>query len=73
MTEEAQQKIRGLVDMAMSYVIEPMRLSVPAVPETLDGLVEQLKSNLVLDEKTDSPSSTQDEEPWDGEAFGVRL
>ncbi|KAF9963634.1 hypothetical protein BGZ65_001711 [Modicella reniformis] len=74
MTEEAQQKIRSLVEMAMRYVIEPQPLSVPAVPETLDALIQQLNSSLTLDETPVAQSQQQgDEEVWDGEAFGVRL
>ncbi|KAI1308183.1 hypothetical protein EDD11_004338 [Mortierella claussenii] len=74
MTEEAQQKIRGLVEMAMGYAVEPKPLSVPAVPETLDALVEQLKSNLTLDGSITSQQQKEEvEEAWDGEAFGVRL
>ncbi|KAF9130616.1 hypothetical protein BGW39_002846 [Mortierella sp. 14UC] len=70
MTEEAQLKIRSMVDMAMSYVVEPQPLVVPAVPETLDALVEQLNSGLIL---SDSAAGVAEEEVWEGEAFGVRL
>ncbi|KAG0352639.1 hypothetical protein BC939DRAFT_498981 [Gamsiella multidivaricata] len=77
MTEEAQQKIRNLIEMVMGYVVEPQPLSVPAVPETLDALVEQLNSSLTLNGTDNVPSQEQqeqhDEENWDGEAFGVRL
>ncbi|KAF9153606.1 hypothetical protein BG015_003040 [Linnemannia schmuckeri] len=70
--EEAQQKIRSMVDMAMNYVVEPQPLVVPAVPETLDALVEQLSSGLSLsDSNVTTPAA--EEEVWDGEAFGVRL
>ncbi|KAG0302573.1 Squalene epoxidase [Dissophora globulifera] len=75
MTEEAQQKIRSLVEMAMSYVVEPQPLSVPPVPETLNALVERLANNLSLSETVATPHSQvqEEEEAWDGEAFGVRL
>ncbi|KAG0240979.1 Grap2 and cyclin-D-interacting-domain-containing protein [Mortierella sp. GBAus27b] len=76
MTEEAQQKIRGLVEMVMGYVVELQPLSVPAVPETLDALVEQLNSNMNLSEATTTShteSQQTAEEAWDGEAFGGRL
>ncbi|KAF9113658.1 hypothetical protein BGX27_001075 [Mortierella sp. AM989] len=81
MTEEGQQKIRSLVEMAMSYIAEPKPLSVPAVPESLDALVEQLNSKLSLqgEEKQEQQQqqqqqqAEQEEESWDGEAFGVRL
>ncbi|KAK3845036.1 MAG: Grap2 and cyclin-D-interacting-domain-containing protein [Linnemannia gamsii] len=73
MIEEAQLKIRSMVDMAMSYVAEPQPLVVPAVPETLDALVEQLKSGLVLSDDAASTGTAAEEEVWDGEAFGVRL
>ncbi|KAF9902316.1 hypothetical protein EC991_005027 [Linnemannia zychae] len=73
MTEEAQLKIRGMVDMAMSYVVEPQPLVVPAVPETLDALVEQLNSGLVLSDNSTEASNAAEEEVWDGETFGVRL
>ncbi|KAG0203857.1 Squalene epoxidase [Mortierella sp. GBA30] len=74
MTEDAQQKIRGMVELAMSYVVEPQPLSVPAVPETLDALVEQLSSGLSLDStQQQATTGEQEEEVWDGEAFGVRL
>ncbi|KAF9365252.1 hypothetical protein BGX34_010729 [Mortierella sp. NVP85] len=74
MTEEAQQKIRSLVEMAMSYVVEPQPLSVPAVPETLDALVEQLNSNLNINGAEAAQTQQHGvEEAWDGEAFGVRL
>ncbi|KAF9135859.1 hypothetical protein BGX30_011405 [Mortierella sp. GBA39] len=72
MTEEAQQKIRSMVDMAMNYVVEPQLLVVPAVPETLDALVEQLNSGLSLSDST-AATSAAEEEVWDGETFGVRL
>ncbi|KAI8605397.1 Grap2 and cyclin-D-interacting-domain-containing protein [Dissophora ornata] len=77
MTEEAQQKIRSLVEMAMGYVVKPQPLLVPAIPETLDALVEQLNNNLSLNGSTttasQNPQEQQDEETWDGESFGVRL
>ncbi|KAG0265369.1 hypothetical protein BGZ95_003332 [Linnemannia exigua] len=73
MTEEAQLKIRSMVDMAMSYVVEPQPLVVPAVPETLDALVEQLTSGLVLSDNAITAGTTTEEEVWDGEVFGVRL
>ncbi|KAF9350445.1 hypothetical protein BGX26_011380 [Mortierella sp. AD094] len=77
MTEEGQQKIRSLVEMALSYVVEPKPLSVPAVPETLEALVEQLNSKLSLqqqqEEEQQKKDDQEDEESWDGEAFGVRL
>ncbi|KAK3815143.1 MAG: hypothetical protein J3Q66DRAFT_343901 [Benniella sp.] len=74
MTEEAQKKIRSLVEMAMSYVVEPQPLSVPAVPETLDALVEQLNSNLNINGAAVAQTQQHGvEEAWDGEAFGVRL
>ncbi|KAG0281662.1 hypothetical protein BGZ96_001059 [Linnemannia gamsii] len=76
MTQEAQQKIRTMVDMAMNYVVEPQPLVVPAVPETLDALVEQLSSGLSLGDSKDNSAAAaagEEEEVWDGEAFGVRL
>jgi hypothetical protein len=75
MTEEAQQKIRSMVEMAMNYVVEPQPLVVPAVPETLDALVEQLSSSLSISDSKTAPAAAgeQEEEVWDGEAFGVRL
>ncbi|KAF9089767.1 hypothetical protein BGX23_006459 [Mortierella sp. AD031] len=74
MTEEAQQKIRSMVELAMSYVVEPQPLVVPAVPETLDALVEQLSSGLSLNDNSNATKPTAaEEEVWDGEAFGVRL
>lgn len=71
MTEEAQKKIRGMVDLTMSYVVEPQPLSVPAVGETMDALVERLTSGLTL--KDETSQDQQEEEVWDGELFGVRL
>ncbi|KAF9195087.1 Squalene epoxidase [Haplosporangium sp. Z 11] len=74
MTPEAQKKIRGMVELAMSYVTEPQPLSVPAVPETLDALIEQLNSGLSLNGTEDSAvKQQQEEEVWDGQTFGVRL
>ncbi|KAF9565970.1 hypothetical protein EC968_003969 [Mortierella alpina] len=71
MTEEAQKKIRGMVDLVMSYVVEPQPLSVPTVTETMDALVEQISSGLTL--KDEASQDQQEEEVWDGELFGVRL
>ncbi|KAF9947306.1 hypothetical protein BGZ72_010656 [Mortierella alpina] len=71
MTEEAQKKIRGMIDLTMSYVVEPQPLSVPAVTETMDALVERLASGLTL--KSETSQDQQEEEAWDGELFGVRL
>ncbi|KAF9419303.1 hypothetical protein BGZ76_004268 [Entomortierella beljakovae] len=72
MTEEAQQKIRSLVEMAMSYRVDLKPLSVPAVPETLDALVEQLNSKLNINDQQQNQQDQQ-EEAWDGESFGVKL
>ncbi|CAO3568067.1 unnamed protein product [Mortierella alpina] len=71
MTEEAQKKIRGMVNLVMSYVVEPQPLSVPAVAETMEALVERLSSGLTL--KDQKPQDNEEEETWDGELFGVRL
>ncbi|KAF8969756.1 hypothetical protein BGZ46_010634 [Entomortierella lignicola] len=73
MTEEGQAKIRSLVEMVLNYVVEPTPLSVPAVPETLEGLVEQLNSKLSLQEESEQKTQDDEEEAWDGESFGVRL
>ncbi|KAG0253859.1 hypothetical protein BG011_006121 [Mortierella polycephala] len=79
MTPEAQKKIRGMVELAMSYVVEPQPLSVPAIPETLEALIEQLNSGLNLNGTKDSAVKQQqqqqeeEEEVWDGQTFGVRL
>ncbi|KAF9916494.1 hypothetical protein FBU30_001321 [Linnemannia zychae] len=79
MTEEAQQKIHAMIDMAMRYVVELKPFEVPAVPETLDALVEQLNSGLSLDDNTTNTSAEksnkeeEEEEAWDGESFGTRL
>ncbi|KAF9166232.1 hypothetical protein BGX21_004097 [Mortierella sp. AD011] len=80
MTEEGQQKIRSLVEMTLSYVVEPKPLSVPVVPETLEALVGQLNSKLSLQQQGEGQQQVVqkedgqgDEESWDGEAFGVRL
>lgn len=64
-----------MVEMAMNYVVEPQPLVVPAVPETLDALVEQLSSGLSLSDSNAKPAAAagEEEEVWDGEAFGVRL
>jgi len=77
MNEEAQLKIRGLIQLALGYVVEPQPLSVPAVPETLDGLIQQLQSGLNLNgsEPVVAPVLAREsqEEVWDGQSFGNRL
>ncbi|KAF9585815.1 hypothetical protein BGW38_000637 [Lunasporangiospora selenospora] len=67
-TEDSQKKIRGLVDLALTYVVEPQPVSVPAVPDTMDELVAQVQSGL----KIESDNSDKDE-PWDSENFSQRL
>ncbi|KAF9405335.1 hypothetical protein BGZ94_003632 [Podila epigama] len=75
MTPEAQQKIRGMVEMALSYVVEPKPLVVPAVPETFEELVDQMTRGLTLsdEKKQQTVVQQEEEEEWDGESFGTRL
>ncbi|KAF9381525.1 hypothetical protein CPB97_007713 [Podila verticillata] len=74
MTPEAQQKIRGMVELALSYVVEPKPLEVPTAPGTIEELVEQMTKGLTItDSKDQAQVQPTDEEAWDGESFGVRL
>ncbi|KAF9384976.1 hypothetical protein CPC16_008177 [Podila verticillata] len=74
MTPEAQQKIRGMVELALSYVVEPKPLEVPTAPGAIEELVEKMTKGLTItDSKDQAQVQLTDEEAWDGESFGVRL
>ncbi|KAF9300397.1 hypothetical protein BGZ74_007941 [Mortierella antarctica] len=73
MTPEAQQKIRGMVELALSYVVEPKPLEVPTASGTMEELVEQMTKDLTITDSKDQAQIQPDEETWDGESFGVRL
>ncbi|KAG0345108.1 hypothetical protein BG004_003954 [Podila humilis] len=79
MTPEAQNKIRGVVELAMSYVVEPKPLEVPTASGTIEDLVTRMTEDLTLAEKEKEhvlqqhQQQMEDEEVWDGETFGVRL
>ncbi|KAG0032582.1 hypothetical protein BGZ82_006471 [Podila clonocystis] len=73
MTPEAQQKIRGMVELALSYVVEPKPLEVPTAPGTIEELVEQMAKGLTITDSKGEAQISTDEEAWDGESFGVRL
>ncbi|KAG0082853.1 hypothetical protein BGZ93_004824 [Podila epicladia] len=72
MTPEAQQKIRGMVELALSYVVEPKPLEV-AASGTIEELVQQMTKDLTIADSKDQAHIHPDEEAWDGESFGVRL
>lgn len=73
MTPEAQQKIRGMVELALGYVVEPKPLEVPTASGTIEELVEKMTKGLAIADSKDQAQMSTDEEAWDGESFGVRL
>ncbi|KAG0336099.1 hypothetical protein BG000_006924 [Podila horticola] len=73
MTPEAQQKIRGMVELALGYVVEPKPLEVPTASGTIEELVEKMTKGLAIADSKYQAQMSTDEEAWDGESFGVRL